>query len=62
MKLCQIVKMEVYVREVRLVICKLLCLKEKEAGTPDEACRDENSKLVGTTGLSNDPATLPSVS
>jgi len=59
---CQKVKEEVYVLEVRLVISKLLSLTKKEAySASDEACEDENSRFVGTIGLTNDPTTWPGV-
>jgi len=44
-----------------LVISKLLSLTKKKASAPDEACEDENSKFVGTIGLTNDPATCQGV-
>ena len=43
------------------VISKLLSLVKKEASASDEACEDENSKFVGTIGLTNGPATCPGV-
>ena len=62
MTLCQKVKVEVYVREVRLVISKFSSLTKKEAYSASaEACEDENSKFVGTIGSTNDPATWPGV-
>jgi len=33
----------------------------KKASASDEACPDENSKFVGTNGLTNNPATCPRV-
>jgi len=58
MILCQKVKVAIYVQEVRLIISKLLSLTKKDAyNASDEACEDENSKFVGTIGLTNDPAT-----
>ena len=47
---------------MRLVISKLLSLTKKEAySASDEACEDDNSKFVGTIGLTNDPGTWPGV-
>jgi len=36
-------------------------LGSDSAGASDEACEDENSKFVGTSGLTNDSATCPGV-
>jgi len=57
----QIVKVEIYIREVRQVILKLLSLTKNEAGASGEACEEENSKFVGTIGLTSNPAARPGV-
>ena len=39
----------------------MLGLTKKEANASDEACEDKNTKFVGTSGLTNHPATCPGV-